>query len=135
VASLVMRAYLARIFKVKVSPLYVKTHDSVYLHVAKGLADAGGGVEKTLGEQEKPVRDALRVLYVSRGLPSHPVAANPKVSKSDAEKVRRAFLEMAADKEGQALLARIPMKKPVATSLDDYLHMKKWGLDAFWVEE
>lgn len=134
-ASLVMRADLARIFRVKITPLYVRTHDSVYLHVAKGLADAGGGVEKTLGEQEKPVQDALRILYVSHELPSHPVAMNPKVSRPDAEKVRRAFLEMAADKEGQALLARIPIKNPVATSMDDYTPMKKLGLEAFWVEE
>lgn len=94
-----------------------------------------GGVEKTLEEQEKPIRDALRILYVLRGLPSHPIAANPKVVRSDAEKVRRAFLEMVADKDWQALLARIPMKKPVATSMGDYLQMKKWGLETFWVEE
>ena len=134
-ASMMIRADLAREFKVKVSPLYVKTHDSVYLHVVKGLADAGGGVEKTLEEQEKPIRDALRVLYVSRDLPPHPVAVNPRVSRSDAEKVRRALLEMAHDKAGQALLARIPMKKPVSTSMKDYRRMKKFDLEAFWVEE
>ena len=134
-ASMMIRADLAREFKAKVSPLYVKTHDSVYLHVVKGLADAGGGVEKTLEEQEKPIRDALRVLYASRDLPPHPIAVHPKVSRSDAEKVRRAFLEMAADKAGQALLARIPMKKPVSTSMNDYLRVKKFDLEAFWVEE
>lgn len=134
-ASMMMRADLAREFKVKVSPLYVKTHDSVYLHVVKGLADAGGGVERTLEEQEKPIRDALRVLYVTRDLPPHPVAVHPKVPRPDAEKVRRAFLEMAHDKAGQALLARIPMKKPVSTSMSDYLRVKKFDLEAFWVEE
>ncbi|HBG05507.1 MAG TPA: phosphate ABC transporter [Geobacter sp.] len=134
-ASMMLRADLAREFKAKVAPLYVKTHDSVYLHVVKGLADAGGGVEKTLEEQEKPIRDALRVLYLSRDLPPHPVAAHPKVSGADAEKVRRAFLEMADDQAGQALLARIPMKKPVSTSMNDYLRMKKFDLGAFWVEE
>ena len=134
-ASMMIRSDLAREFKVKASPLYVKTHDSVYLHVVKGLADAGGGVEKTLEEQEQPIRDALRVLYVSQDFPPHPVAAHPKVSRSDAEKVRRAFLEMAHDKAGQALLARIPMKKPVSASMNDYLRIKKFDLEAFWVEE
>jgi len=134
-ASMMIRADLARKFKVKVSPLYVKTHDSVYLHVVKGLADAGGGVEKTLEEQEKPIRDALRILYLSREFPSHPIAAHPKVARPVAEKVRRAFLEMAADQGGQALLARIPMKKPVAASAQDYLLMRKFDLEAFWVEE
>lgn len=134
-ASLLMRADLARIYDVKVSPLYVKTHDSVYLHVVKGLADAGGGVEKTLEEQEKPIRDALRIIYTTRDLPSHPIAVNPRIPRADAEKVRRAVLEMAAAKEGRELLAKIPMKKPASASMDDYAQMMKWGLDAFWVEE
>ena len=134
-ASMMLRADLAREFKAKVSPLYVKTHDSVYLHVVKGLVDAGGGVEKTLAEQEKPIRDALRGLYVSRDFPPHPVTVHPRVPGSDAERVRRAFLEMAGDQAGQALLARIPMKKPVSTSMNDYLRIRKFDLEAFWVEE
>ena len=36
-ASLLMRADLDQIFHVSVTPLYVKTHSSVYLHVAQGL--------------------------------------------------------------------------------------------------
>lgn len=134
-ASLLMRADLARIHHTEVSPLYVKTHDSVYLHVVKGLADAGGGVEKTLAEQEEPIRDALRILYTTRDLPSHPIVVSPGIPKTDAEKVRRAFIEMAATKEGQELLAKVPLKKPVSTSMDDYAPVMKWGLEAFWVEE
>lgn len=134
-ASLLMRADLSRIYRVSISPLYVKTHDSVYLHVVKGLADAGGGVQKTLEEQEKPIQDSLRILYTTRELPSHPIVAHPRVPGKDVEKVRRAFLEMAAAGEGRKLLAKIPMKQPVATSMDDYSMMSDWGLEAFWVEE
>ena len=134
-ASLLMRADLSRLFHVEMSPLYVKTHSSVYLHVVKGLADAGGGVEKTLAEQEGPIRDALRVLYTSRDIPSHPIAVHKRVPKGDAEKVRRALLELAATGEGRELLAKIPMKQPVSTSLDDYRAMMNWGLDSFRIEE
>lgn len=134
-ASLLMRADLARVHHAEVSPLYVKTHDSVYLHVVKGLAAAGGGVEKTLAEQEEPIRDALRIIYTTRDLPSHPIVVSPRIPRADAEKVRRAFIEMAATKEGQELLAKVPMKKPVSTSMDDYAPVMKWGLEAFWVEE
>ncbi|MEK6697868.1 MAG: phosphate/phosphite/phosphonate ABC transporter substrate-binding protein [Nitrospirota bacterium] len=134
-ASLLMRADLFRIYHVNISPLYVKTHDSVYLHVVKGLADAGGGVQKTLEEQEKPIQEALKVLYTTRDLPSHPIAAHPRVPVRDAEKVRKAFLEMAAAEEGRKLLLKIPMKQPVSTSMDDYSPMRDWGLESFWVEE
>lgn len=134
-ASLLMRADLARLHHVDVTPIFVKTHDSVYLHVVKGLADAGGGVQKTLDEQEQAVRDALRIIYTTRDLPSHPVVAHPRVPKADAEKVRRAFIDMAATREGIELLSKIPMKRPVATSMDDYAAMLDWGLESFWVEE
>ena len=134
-ASLLMRADLVRGHGISITPLYVKTHDSVYLHVAKGLADAGGGVQKTLQEQEPAVRDALRILYTTRDMPSHPVAAHPRVPKADREKVRKALLEMAETKEGQELLAKVPLKQAVAASPEDYAEMLAWGLEAFWVEE
>lgn len=134
-ASLLMRADLSRLHRVSIVPLYVKTHDSVYLHVVKGLADAGGGVQKTLEEQEKPLQDNLRILYTTRDLPSHPVVVHPRVPRRDAEKVREAFLEMAATEKGRKLLARIPMKQPVSTSMDDYSRIQDWGLESFWVEE
>ena len=134
-ASLLMRADLALLYHVKITPLYVQTHDSVYLHVVKGLADAGGGVQKTLSEQEKPIQDALRILHTTRDLPSHPIAVHPRVPKADREKVRRALLEMAATKEGKELLDKIPMKHPVSSSLDEYAVMLDWGLESFWVEE
>lgn len=134
-ASLLMRADLSRLFHTDITPLYVKTHNSVYLHVAKGLADAGGAVEKTLEEQPSPIRDALRILYTSRDIPAHPIAVHQRIPKEDAEKVRLALLEMAATEEGRALLARVPMKQPVAASMADYAPMLNWGLESFWVEE
>lgn len=134
-ASLLMRADLARLHQVTVVPLYVKTHDSVYLHVVKGLAEAGGGVQKTLAEQEKPIRDKLRIVYTTRDLPSHPVVAHGRVPGKDAEKVRAAFLALAATEDGRRLLAGILMPQPVATSMAEYDPMQDWGLEAFWVEE
>jgi phosphonate transport system substrate-binding protein len=134
-ASLLMRADLANLFHAKINPLYVKSHASVYLHVAKGLVDAGGGVNKTLQEQAEPVRETLKVIYVTRPIPSHPVISHPRVPPPVVEKVRRAFIEMAATPGGLELLAKVPMNQPVAASLREYTPMMKWGLENFWVEE
>jgi phosphonate transport system substrate-binding protein len=138
-ASLMIRADLERLRHVKVKPIYVKTHSSVYLHVATGLAAAGGGVERTLQEQAPEIRDSLRVIYTTRGMQSHPVAAHPRVAKENREKVRRALLAMDATPEGRALLSRVPIRKVVAVSLDDYLAMRGWGLDDYvdssWSED
>ncbi len=131
-ASLMMRADLERIHHTRVQPLYVKTHSSVYLHVVKGLADAGGGVEKTLHEQDPAIRDGLRVIYTTRPLPSHPVAAHPRVPKRVREAVRRAFLEMGETAEGRELLGKVPVKQLVATSMADYEPMADWGLQSYW---
>lgn len=134
-ASLLMRADLSNVFHVRITPLYVTSHDSVYLHVAGGLVDAGGGVMKTLAKQEASVRESLRILYVTRPMPSHPVASHPRISDSDIEKVRDAFLQMASVAEGRALLSKIPMNDPVPASLGDYTPMMGWGLEGFWVED
>ncbi len=134
-ASLLMRADLARNYQVTVNPLYVKTHSSVYLHVVNGLASAGGGVEKTLQEQDAAIRDALKVIYTTRDMPSHPVAGHPRVPRADREKVRNALLEMGASNEGREWLAKVPMQKVISTSLDDYIAMRAWGLESLWVEE
>ena len=131
-ASLLMRADLERIFHVTVKPLYVKTHSSVYQHVVTGLAEAGGGVEKSLREQDREVRDALRVLYTTREMPSHPVAAHPRVPKEVREKVRQAFLEMGKSPRGRELLSKIPIVQITATSIEDYRPMFGWGLETYW---
>jgi phosphonate transport system substrate-binding protein len=133
-ASLLMRADLEHLHHVKIKPLYVKTHSSVYLHVVKGLAAAGGGVDKSLSEQDPAIRNALRVIYTTREIASHPVAAHRRVRPADREKVRRALLAMDATPEGKALLAKIPVKQLMPVSLADYEKMRAWGLDAYWVD-
>lgn len=133
-ASLLLRADLEQVFKVKITPVNVKTHSSVYLQVANGLLPAGGGVEKTLSEQDPAVQDALRVLYTTRELPSHPVAAHPRLPAKVRQAVQRAFLDMAASEDGSKLLRHVPMSEAVATSMQDYTPMGKWGLETYWVE-
>ena len=134
-ASLLIRADLEHVHGVRMKMVNVKTHSSVYLNVLNGLTEAGGGVEKTLAEQDQPVQDALRVIYTTREMPSHPVAAHSRVDKTVREQARRALLELAATPAGKALLDEVPMQDPVPTTLEDYLVMRKWGLEAYWVGE
>ncbi|HEX5392902.1 MAG TPA: phosphate/phosphite/phosphonate ABC transporter substrate-binding protein [Rhodocyclaceae bacterium] len=133
-ASLMARADLERLFKAKMTPVVVKTHSSVYLSVANGLTAAGGGVEKTLQQQEPEVRDMLRVLYTTRDMPSHPVAAHQRIPAEAREKVKRAFLDLATTNAGRAMLAEVPMTEVVPTSIAEFLPLRKWGLDAYWVD-
>lgn len=131
-ATLLPRADLDQIFQVAVTPLFVKTHSSVYLHVVKDLVAAGGGVEKTLREQSAAIRSALRVIYATRAIPSHPVAAHPRVPKEVRDKVRGALLAISASPEGRALLKKIPVEQFIPVTYDDYAVMSSWGIERYW---
>jgi phosphonate transport system substrate-binding protein len=84
--------------------------------------------------QPQPVQDKLKIIYETRRVAPHPVMAHPRVPAGDREKLRQAFLDMGATPEGQALLARIPMKKVVAAKLSDYRELADWGLEHYYVK-
>lgn len=132
-ASLLMRADLDRFHSIAFKPTYVQTHSSVYLHVALGLASAGGGVLSTLKRQPAEIQDQLRVLYKTRSMAPHPITAHPRVPTEHRALVRRAIISLGETKEGKAMLAKIPMREVVATTLEDYLPLKEWGLEDFYV--
>jgi phosphonate transport system substrate-binding protein len=134
-ASLLIRADLAKLHNLDIIPLYVQTHSSVYLHVATGMTEAGGGVASTLHAQKPTVQKRLRVLYETRTMNPHPVSAHPRVIAEDREKVRQALLDMAATEQGKALLSKVPIKRAVTATMDDYAPMLDWGLDEFYVNE
>jgi phosphonate transport system substrate-binding protein len=131
--SLLIRADLNRLYNTPVTMVNVQTHSSVYLNVLNGLTDAGGGAEKTLAEQEPAIRDGLRILYTTRPVPSHPVAAHPRIAPEIRELLRKAILDMAATPAGKALWNEVPMYAPVSASIEDYLVMRKLGLETYWV--
>lgn len=133
-ASLLLRADLAQIYKIRIVPINAKTHSSAYLHVINGLAAAGGGVEKTLNEQEPAVREQLRILYTTRDMPSLPVAAHPRVPAQVRERIQQAFLDLGKTEAGRKMLEEIPMSVVIPTSIKDYLPMSKWGLESYWVD-
>ena len=133
-ASLLVRSDLEQVHHIRVTPLYVTTHSSVYLHVAKGLATAGGGVEKTLQEQDEAIRAQLQVIFTTRSCPSHPIAAHPRVPPEVREKVREALLAMGETREGKEMLAKIPVTQFVPVTYDDYTIMNGWGLEKYWQE-
>ena len=131
-ASLLLRADLEDLFKVEMIPVNVKTHSSAYLQVASGQLPAAGGVEKTLQEQDARVRELLRVIYTTRDMPSHPIAAHPRVPPRVRQAVQQAIIALDTSPAGRELLAHVPIRRAVTTRMQDYLPMRQWGLDRFW---
>lgn len=131
-SSLLVRSDLEQIHHVRVTPLYAKTHSSVYLHVAKDLVAAGGGVEKTLQEEDESLQAQLRVIYTTRACPSHPIVAHPRVAPEVREKVRKALFAMGETPEGKEMLLKVPVTQFIPVTYEDYAVMLNWGLDKYW---
>jgi len=55
-----------------------------------------------------------------------------RVPKENREKVRHALLEMGNTPEGGELLSKVPIKRIIATSPDDYKELFGWGLESYW---
>lgn len=134
-ASLLPRSEFSNKFHIKPEISYVRSHDSVYLNTAMGMADAGGAVMATFKRQPKEVRDQLRILYKTGNVPKHPVTAHPRVPSEVVKRVQKAFLELGNSDKGKALLAKIPMKKIGPATLKDFKVLIDMGLEAFYVKK
>ena len=134
-ASMLLRAELERKFSVQVQPRYVRTHSSVYLHVAKQLVPGGGGVMRTLDMQESAVKNELQVIHETGGIAPHPIAVHPRVAKPDREKFISAILAMSTAAADQALLARIPINRIQKTAMSEYRTLSQLGLSEYYQAE
>lgn len=92
---------------VSFEPLYVSSHDSVYLNVARGLTPAGGGVVRTFNNTDPSVSEQLRVLWKTRRYTPHAFAAHPDVAVADRTRLQSALINMEKNNEGMALLKSI----------------------------
>lgn len=105
-ASILPRAALTR-EGVGFSAHYVKSHDSVYRAVAKGLYAAGGGIERTLNTIDPAIRKQLRILWRSKAYTPHAFAARPGLDPAIVHKLQQAMVAMKDDPRGRALLKAI----------------------------
>ena len=128
------RAEFATKFHLNYTPVYVRSHTSVYLNVLFNQADAGGGVQATLNAQKPEVIRKLRVLYETPRSAPHPVAAHPRVPEEDRAAFASAFLSLAEEQEGEKLLSKIPMVKVGPASMKDYEPLKAMNLERFYLK-
>lgn len=134
-ASLIPRSDFINKYNIKISPMYVQTHTSVYLNVIQGRAIAGGGVQKTLEQQPQDLRARLRILYKTKNFNPHAFAAHSRIPKKHAELVLNALLDMGKTEKGKTMLRQIPMNKIGKAYIDDYTELDHWELDKLYVNE
>jgi len=95
---------------IQVEPFYVSSHDSVYLAVARGYFDAGGGIERTFNNMDPQVKDALRILWRTAQYTPHALAALPRVPEAAKQAFLHGLEELSQTPQGQELLANANFK-------------------------
>lgn len=131
-ASLLMQADLLDRFNSRVTPRFVKTHDSVYLNVLLQQTPAGGGVQKTFKHQPQKITDELRILYKTREVAPHPIAAHPRVDVQLQQQVVRWLLAWGETKEGSEAFNKIPINRLGKATMHDYQPLLDMGLERFY---
>ena len=89
-ATVLVRAEFERT-GVPIQPVFVKSHESVYLNVVQRQFMAGGGITRTLQTMEPSIRDELRVLWQTKDYTPHAFAAHPRVSATELQAVKSAM--------------------------------------------
>ncbi|WP_220764584.1 MULTISPECIES: phosphate/phosphite/phosphonate ABC transporter substrate-binding protein [unclassified Shewanella] len=99
---------------------YVGSHDSVYLAVAQGLVDAGGGVGRTFKNMDTDVTEQLKVLWRTPGYTPHAIATHPRVSHELREVLLTQLLALSNTSKGRALLDGLGFKAMEAAQSSDW---------------
>lgn len=132
-ASLMIRAELAKRYKVNFTPKFVNTHSSVFLNTALRLTEAGGGVQKTFNQQAEDLKQQLRILVKTQSVSPHPLTANKRLSPKVISDVQQALLEMGSDKNQAAILANVPFKKIGPATDSDYDQIRRLNLNSYYI--
>ncbi len=118
-ASVLPRANLSRL-GLSNEIRYIGSHDSVYLAVARGLADAGGGVQRTFANMTPKIREQLRVLWRTPGYTPHAIATHVRLDEALRQRLLAALVSLPGTQAGQAALDAIGFRPLVEASDSDW---------------
>lgn len=108
----------------------VKSHNSVYRDVAKGLYPAGGGVPRTFKLLDDDVARELRILYTTGDFTTHAIATRPGMDDATRDRMLQAMLALARDAHNLPLLQRIGFSGFEAARDRDWDDVRALGIRA-----
>jgi phosphonate transport system substrate-binding protein len=131
-ASLLIRAQLDEVDRVRITPFYARTHTNAYRQTLAGKAAATGGLRATLEREPPEVQAGLRILFETPGAAPHPLSAHPRVPVAVQRAVQAAWFKLAQDSSLRANFADVPMPRPVkADHARDYAPLERLKLDRY----
>lgn len=131
-ASLLIRAQLDEVERIRITPFYARTHTNAYRQTLAGKAAAAGGLRATLEREPPEVQAGLRILFETPGAAPHPLSAHPRVPVAVQQAVQAAWLKLAQDSSLRANFQAVPMQRPVkADHARDYAPLDRLKLDRY----
>ncbi len=135
-ASLYMRALLSEKFKTPFEANYLGTHTNVFRHMLRGEIAAGGSIATAFNDELPEIHSQLRIIFSTPEVASHPLVAHPRLPKSIHQAMTQAFLALAEDPAGQAILKGIRLTDPVPAQYErDYGSLEKLNIQKYIVKE
>lgn len=107
---------------------FVKSHNSVYRDVVKGLYVAGGAVPRTLEMLDPAISGQLRVLWTSGPYTTHAFASRPGLDPAVRARVLQAMLELGEDAARRQVLALVGFDGFEAARDQDWDDVRRLGI-------
>ncbi len=114
---------------IDITPIYVQTHDSVYLTIMRQRFVAGGGVMRTFKSMPEDVQSNVKVLWTTPGYTPHAIAGRPGITEKAAETLLNVLLDMAHDLEAQDILTGLKISGFEAAKNEDWDDVRALNID------
>lgn len=124
-AATVLTQKMFELEGVKIEPVFVKSHDSVYLNILSGLMPAGGGVNRTFDALPAGDKDKLRILATTQEATPHPIAVHSRVDKKIRALLQAELIKLESSPEGHQILEKLELKPLVEAKDSDWDDVKK----------
>ncbi len=115
--------------------LFEKEYSGSTANVIKSVlllkAEAGATFNTELNKEPPEVIEQIRTIAATRKIPSHPLAAHPRVPQAFRVAVQEAVLALAATPTGAELLSKLRLASPLAADYErDYQSLEEVDVKA-----
>ena len=108
--------------------IHTPSHNAALISTYKGVTDAGSLMLPPFNRANKAIKNSVRVLSLTDGVPHMPIAVSKSLNKTTAEKIKTALVQLKSSKEGKALLKHLRWPGFAATEPSEYDKLK-WAVD------
>ncbi len=114
---------------IKITPTFVKSHESVYFNVIAGLMPAGGGINRTMDNLSAEDRAKLRILTTTQEVTPHPIAIHNRVSSQLRSEFLKTLTSLKDSPLGKNILEKLQLKPLVEAKNSDWDDVRKFMND------